>query len=436
MNYEEAIEYIHSTYKFGTKLGLDNITRLMELLGNPQDKLKIIHIAGTNGKGSTSNMLHDVLCAAGYKVGLYISPFLEEFTERIQINKEQIEKDDLARTTDLVKSKIEIMISEGNNHPTEFEVVTAIGFQYFYEKHVDFLMLEVGMGGRFDATNVIKESLLSIITSISLDHVQYLGDTLEKIAFEKSGIIKEKGDVVVYPQDFRIIEVIRKQASLKNAEIFETNKNDIELLDTDLLGQNINYLKDDIFKLGTFKLSLLGEHQIYNCLTVLRALELLKDKGFDIKEENIIKGLGSCKFPGRFEVINQNPLIIIDGGHNISGIQSFAKAIKKHLNNRKIVIFYGMLKDKNPSTLIDNLITISKKIYTLTPNSPRAMTAGDLSKLINEESNMMLSEPLNTVDEAINIIEDTKDDECFAFVGSLYMLGEVRTKLRKAGLMK
>ncbi len=434
MDYNEAIDYIHSTHKFGSKLGLENITKLMDLLGNPQNKLKIIHIAGTNGKGSTSNMIHDVLASAGYKVGLFISPFLEEFTERIQINGNNINKENLAKTTALVKDKVNEMLDSGSNHPTEFEIVTAIGFQYFYEHNVDFVILEVGMGGRFDSTNVIEKSIVSIITSISVDHVQYLGDTVEKIAFEKAGIIKENGDVVVYPQDFRIVEVIKKQAEKKNASIYETSENDIQLLNAGLFGQDLKYLKNDVFKLPTFKLGLLGEHQIYNCVTALRALEILKNKGYNITEENIINGLCSCKFAGRFEVINQKPIIILDGGHNISGIESFTNTIKKYMSGKKIILFYGMLKDKNPSTVIDYLLSISKKIYTLTPDNPRAIDAKDMSNLINNYTN--IASPLCSVDEAINIIKKSDSDDCFAFAGSLYMLGEVRTKLKDNGFMK
>ncbi|HBB29429.1 MAG TPA: bifunctional folylpolyglutamate synthase/dihydrofolate synthase, partial [Clostridiales bacterium] len=298
MNYEEALKYISDTYRFGSKLGLENIKKLTELLGNPQDKYKIIHIAGTNGKGSTSNMIHDVLVASGYKVGLFISPYLQEFTERIQINKNHIDKESLGRITALVKEKVEIMVKEGYNHPTEFEIVAAIGFKYFEEQNIDFLALEVGLGGRFDATNAISTSLVSVITSISYDHTEYLGDTLEKIAFEKAGIIKENNDVVIYPQEQNIIDVICEQAKLKNSRVHLTNKDNIQLLHTDIEGQTLTYLDKSIFNLESFNINLLGEHQIYNCLTVLKVLEVLKEKGFKITEESIKKGLFSCKFTG------------------------------------------------------------------------------------------------------------------------------------------
>jgi len=431
MNYEQAIDFIHSTYKFGSKLGLENIKRLTELLGYPQNNYKIIHIAGTNGKGSTSNMIHDVLMSSGYKAGLFISPYLEEFTERIQINKVHIDEDSLARITSIVKEKIDIMLTEGYNHPTEFEVVTAIGFKFFEEQKIDFLVLEVGLGGRFDATNVITNTLVSVVTSISFDHMQYLGNTLEEIAFEKAGIIKENSSVVIYPQSDNIKNVIKKQAKLKNAAVYEVDQNDAEKLNGDLTGQEFKYLKRDIFNLTNLKINLLGEHQLYNSITALRALEIIKEKGYNITEKSIKEGFESCRFAGRFEVINKDPIIILDGGHNINGIEYFSKAIKEYFNDKKIILFYGMLEDKNPNDVIDYLISLSKEIYTLTPNNPRAMSAGDISKLIQEHSNITPTPVPNTKD-IIDILKTINKNEIIAFVGSLYMIGDVRTILRNS----
>lgn len=431
MNYKQAIDFIHSTYKFGSKLGLENITRLTELLGNPQNNYKIIHIAGTNGKGSTSTMIHDVLMSSGYKTGLFISPYLEEFTERIQINKEHIEKDSLARITSIVIDKIDIMIKEGYNHPTEFEIVTAIGFKYFEEQKIDFLVLEVGLGGRFDATNVVTNTLVSVITSISYDHMQYLGDTLEKISFEKSGIIKENSNVVIYPQSDNIKSVVREQAELKNSKVYEVDLNSVKKTRGDLTGQEFKYLKDDVFNLPELKINLLGEHQLYNAITALRALEVIKEKGYSITEESITEGFLSCRFKGRFEVINKKPIIILDGGHNINGIEYFSKAIKEYFNDKKIILFYGMLSDKNPDDVVDYLISLSKEIYTLTPDNPRAMCADDMAKLIQKHSTIKVT-PVSETKDIINILKTIHNDEIIAFVGSLYMIGDVRTILRNS----
>jgi len=429
MNYNEAMDFIHSTNKFGSQLGLDKITKLTELIGNPQDKYKIIHVAGTNGKGSTSKIIHDVLVSSGYKTGLFISPYLEEFTERIQINKVYIDKDSLARITTLVKEKIDIMIAEGYSHPTEFEVVTAIGFKYFEEQGIDFLVLEVGLGGRFDATNVVKDSLISIITSISYDHMQYLGDTLEKIAFEKSGIIKENSKVVIYPQSDNIKNVIKEQAKLKNSTIYEVEAKYIKKIKGDISGQTFKYLKDDIFSLNELKINLLGEHQLYNTVTALCALEILKKLGYNITESSIEKGLKGCYFAGRFEIINKEPIIVLDGAHNINGIECFSKAVKEYFNDNKIILFYGMLEDKNPNDVVDYLIPLSKEIYTLTPNNSRAMSSNDMADLIKKHSNIKVT-PLQKNDEIINIVKSFNKNEIIAFVGSLYMIGDVRTLLR------
>lgn len=430
MNYQEAIEFIHSTYKFGSKLGLQNISKLTELLGNPQNSYKIIHVAGTNGKGSTSNMIHDVLMSSGYKTGLFISPYLEEFTERIQVSKKHIEKESLARITNLVKEKIDIMLKEGYNHPTEFEVVTAIGFKYFEEQQIDFLVLEVGLGGRFDATNVVTNTLVSVITSISYDHMEYLGDTLEKIAFEKAGIIKENSNVVIYPQEDIIVNTIKNVAKNKNTQVFETNKENIEKLKGNLTGQWFKYLKTDIFDLPEIKMNFLGEHQLYNVLTALRALEVVKQSGYNITEEGIIKGLDNCRFAGRFEILQENPVIVLDGGHNINGIEYFAKAVKENFEDNKIILFFGMLKDKNPEDVLPLILPLCKEVYTLTPNNPRAMKSTELADLIKKHSDLKVTS-INEYNEIVPILKAIDISEYVAFVGSLYMIGDVRTILKK-----
>jgi dihydrofolate synthase/folylpolyglutamate synthase len=435
MNYEESIEFIHSTYKFGSKLGLENITRLTELLGNPQDSYKIIHVAGTNGKGSTSNMIHDVLMASGYKTGLFISPFLEEFSERIQVNKHHIDKESLAKITSLVKEKIAVMLEEGYNHPTEFEVVTAIGFKYFQEQNIDFLVLEVGMGGRFDATNVVTNTLVSVITSISFDHMEYLGDTLEKIAFEKAGIIKENSSIVIYPQAENVVKTIQDIAEGKNSKVYLVNMSDIEKTHGNLTGQWFNYLKKDVFSLPETKMNFLGEHQLYNVLTALRALEIVKLSGYNVTEKSITDGLGTCRFAGRFEILRENPVIVLDGGHNINGIEYFSKAVKENFKDNKITLFFGMLKDKNPEEVLPFIIPLCKRVYTLTPNNPRAMKSEDLAALITKHSGIEVTH-LETYEEILPLLQNADKEDCIAFVGSLYMIGDIRTLLKYNGFIE
>lgn len=429
MNYEQAIKYIRSVHNSGTTIGLERAKRVMELIGNPQNSYKIVHVAGTNGKGSTCNMIHDVLVSSGYKTGLFVSPHLEDFNERIQINKVPIGNDDLTRLANFVKDMTVDITTEGFGELTEFEIVTAIGFKYFEEQHIDILVLEVGMGGRYDTTNVVQDSLVSTITSISFDHMEYLGDTLEKIAYEKAGIIKEKSHVVIYPQSEKIEKVIEDEAHNKGSKVNKVDKKDIRLISSDLTGQQFEYLKKDVFNLPLVKINLLGEHQLYNALTSLRTLEVLKCLGYNIKDNDVLEGLANCRYGGRFEIINNKPLIIIDGAHNIDGIEKFTYTVKSMFEDKKIVLFYGMLKDKNPENVIGNLLQISKEIYTLSPHSYRAMSSFDIANLIKKYTNINVTS-LNKIEEVKAVIEKKGNDEVYAFVGSLYLIGEIRTLLK------
>lgn len=429
MNYKEAIEYIHMTNKFGSVLGLDNILNLLDRLGNPQKDLKVIHIAGTNGKGSISTMLNGVLTQAGYNVGLYTSPFLEKFNERIKINNMDIPDEDIAYYLTEVKEKIDEMTSKGLNHPTEFEIITAMALYYFKEKNVDIVILEVGLGGRLDATNVIDDPILEIIASISFDHTEYLGNTLKQIAYEKGGIIKENSKVILYPSHKEALDELIRISKEKNASYIIGNKKDIEFIKTDIDGSELYYKNENEFGLEKFRLSLLGENQIYNVLTVIKALETLKKDGYNINKCNIEKALANIHFNGRFEIFNKKPYIILDGGHNKEGIESFVKNIKLYFKDKKITLFFGMLADKDIDSALKKLIPLSKKIYTLTPNNNRAYTSKDMYEKIKKVDNLIEATYLDESDEIAGII-DKNSDEIYAFVGSLYLIGEVRTKLK------
>ncbi|MDW7668610.1 MAG: folylpolyglutamate synthase/dihydrofolate synthase family protein [Bacillota bacterium] len=426
MNYEEAIEYIHSTYRFGSKLGLDNISRLMSKLGNPQDSLNIIHVAGTNGKGSISAMIQSVLSESGYKTGFFISPYLERFTERIQIDNEEISKVDLAVITSDVKKAVDEILKEGFNHPTEFEIVTAMGFLYFFRKNVDFLVLEVGLGGRYDATNVIKHSLISIIASISLEHTEYLGDTVEKIAFEKAGIIKNNNNVVVYPQEEKIINVIKKQADEKGSNVYLPNLDDIVVKDSSTLSY-----KNETFQIKNFTIKFYGKHQLKNLLVAIKSLEILKNKGFKISNENFKRGIERASMPGRFEFLQHNPDIVIDVAHNKDGIDSFTDTIIPLLGHKDLVLFISMLNDKKPENLNLKLLESSKEIYTLTPKSNRAITSVDLKEVIEKKLKINKIIALNSYKEAVRIAQSQDKMTISAFIGSFYMVGEIRTLLKK-----
>jgi len=425
MDYKESMEYIHSTYRFGSKLGLDNITRLMNKLNNPQDSLNIIHVAGTNGKGSISAMIQSVLTKSGYSTGFFVSPYLERFTERIQIDNKEISKKDLAEITSVVKNAVEEILEEGLNHPTEFEIVTAIGFLYFFRKKVDFLILEVGLGGRYDATNVIEKSLLSIITSISLEHTEYLGDTVEKIAFEKAGIIKKNNDVVIYPQAENIIEVIKNQAKIKKANTYIPKDNNLKVKKSGKL-----FYKSEEFFIEDFTFKFYGKHQLKNLLVAIKALEILKIKNFKISNKSIKNGLEAATMPGRFELIEQKPYIIIDVAHNKDGIDAFTETIKGFLANKNLVLFIGMLNDKNPENINSELLDMTNEIYTLTPKSDRAITSFNLKELLLNISKTSEIKALDSYEEAVRIAKSKDDNTVSAFIGSFYMVGEIRTLIK------
>ncbi len=431
MEYKEALEYISSTYKFGEKIGLENITRLMDKLGNPQDKLKYVHVAGTNGKGSTATMIANVLYKSGYKTGLYISPFLERFNERMQINNKPIDDDELATDTQTVKDAIDELEKEGFPCPSEFEVVTAIAFVYYAKMKVDIVVLEVGMGGRLDATNIIKTKEVAVIASLSLDHQLYLGNTIEDIAFEKAGIIKENNEASVYALNPpSTIDVIEKICIKRNACLNVCDKNNIELVSYDVDGQVMKYKKkDSVLGIDIIKVALLGKHQIYNTLNVLNALEILKQKGWNIPSEAIIQGLETVKFTGRFEIMNKNPIIVIDGGHNIEGITSFVDNIKTYFKGKKVTLFYGMLSDKQVSESVALLHSIANKVYTLTPTDDRAVPAKQMAEYIKKNYPQTPVTFLKDFSEISQYVDFSKKDEIYAFTGSLYMIGEARTLL-------
>lgn len=426
MNYNEALQFIHESHKFGMRLGLDNIKKLLELLGDPQNNLKIIHVAGTNGKGSTCSFISSILKESGYKVGLYTSPFLEIFTERIRVNGENIREEEVGKIVSLIKEKIEIMVSEGYSYPTEFEIVTAMAFYYYNQEKVDFVALEVGLGGRYDATNVIDKPVVSAITSISLDHTGILGDTLAKIAFEKGGIIKEDCPTIVYPQQEEASEVIKNICAEKKSKYIECDFKNIEIKSSNINSQiyncNINGKE-----LRDLEIKLIGDHQIKNSIVALNVIEYLNDiKITNISEENIRKGLLETKWPGRIEKISENPMFIIDGAHNEEGAKSLANSIDKYFENKNKILVIGMLEDKDIDSVLDLLIPKFNKVITTTPDNPRAIDANKLKEKIERYNIEVTCKP--NIKEAVDYaLEISNKDDVIISAGSLYMIGNVRT---------
>ncbi|MDI3482093.1 MAG: dihydrofolate synthase / folylpolyglutamate synthase [Tepidanaerobacteraceae bacterium] len=442
-SYKEALEYIHGLNRFGAKLGLENITHLLDILGNPHQGVKIIHVAGTNGKGSTCAMLDSILREAGYKVGLYTSPYLEVFNERIRINGQNISDDDIARVTQKVRDAISIMLQKNLNHPTEFEVVTAIGFVYFKEQAVDFIVLEVGMGGRLDATNVALP-LVSVITPISFDHQQYLGNTLGDISREKCGIIKPGVPVVSGPQEQEALQVIRKTCIELGCPLTLVAGKHV---DFDIRAEQLikytslqNSVSGQIFNVYTpkndyknLKINLLGDHQLENAATAVGAIEALELSGIKIPRKAIYSGLEKARWPGRLEILREKPIVLIDGAHNIAGIKMLKKAILKYFPQKRKILVLGILGDKDYRNMIGEIAPIADEIITTAPDNPRALSAKALAEAVKEScasidgKKIRVSEK-NEIREAVDLALDlASPEDVIVFAGSLYMIGTVRT---------
>ncbi|MDR7870411.1 MAG: folylpolyglutamate synthase/dihydrofolate synthase family protein [Tissierellaceae bacterium] len=425
MKYLDALAYINDKAKYGSRLGLTSISKLMELLGNPQDDLKIIHVAGTNGKGSTSSYIANCINSAGYDVGLYTSPFLERFNERFQINGKDIPDDTLGRITSIVKEAADKMVEIGMEHPTTFEIGTAIGFIYFKDQNVDYVVLEVGLGGRYDSTNVISNSLASVITSIDFDHIKELGDTLGKIAYQKAGIIKKEGIVISYEQDKEAADVIEEVAELSNAKLYISKNDNIEITKESDLGNTFNYRYENEY-FESIKTTMIGEYQVYNASLAITTLLVLREKGLiDITNEHIYSGILNTKWKGRLEILKRDPIFLIDGAHNVQGINHLAKALELFSYDR-LVLGLGILKDKDVDHMLQKLIPLADIIVTTEVDMPRKLDAEELaSKIKAYNENVYVKKDIKeAIDMAISL---SNKNDLILFGGSLYLIGEVRT---------
>ena len=420
MHYDAALEYLHGTLKFGSIFGLDRITKLLDIMGNPHKKLKFIHIAGTNGKGSTTAFISNILIESGYRTGMFTSPYIQRFTERIKINNTEISNIELAELISQIRDSITQMTSEGFEHPTEFEIITAAAMEYFYRKNCDFVVLEVGLGGIVDSTNVIDMPEASVITTISMDHMDRLGETLGEIASHKAGIIKQNGMVVLYPQEQEAEKVIERVSKEKNARIHKVDFSTISEKSFSLEGQIFDY-KD----YRNIKIGLLGQHQMKNAAVAIDTCEILCNKGFAISHRNILDGLENTTWPGRLEIINKNPLIMIDGAHNLEGGQALNAALDKYFTQKKKIFMVGFLRDKDFNGIMDMLSSKADTIITVTPNNERAVPSAELAGILKSFSNHVIDGL--SIENGLKIAVDLADRESvICAFGSLYMIGEIR----------
>mgnify|MGYP002679021321 CR=1 FL=1 len=414
-----ALEYLEVFNGGGIRLGLENITLLMERLGNPEDKLQIIHIGGTNGKGSTSAFISNALKENGYKVGCFNSPYLVTPRENIRINNENINEEDFLACVIKVTESAKVLKAEGHE-PSYFEIMVGVAFTYFYEKQVDFVVLEVGLGGALDGTNVIKKSLISVITKISIDHKDFLGDTLTSIATQKAGIIKENGLVVTGTQDIEVMTVLQKVCEQQNAKLIEANCKAAKVVSITQDGTCFEIAGE------SYHLGLIGAHQVYNCMIALEVLNVLKEKGVQLGKTQIRRALNETKWEGRFEKIGEKPLFFIDGAHNVDGIMALRDTITA-LEKRYTIGIVGILKDKEVDEMLEIIAPCFETLIVTTPHNPRAMNAETLAnkiksygKEVYETGNIHEAK-----EKALEIAALHENSQIIGF-GSLYMIGELR----------
>ena len=416
MNATEAIEYIHSVCWKGSVPGLGRTQALLEKMGNPEKKLKFVHIAGTNGKGSTAAMTASILRKAGYRTGLYTSPYIYRFHERMQVDGMEITDEELTAVTEYVKPLAQSL----KETPTEFELVCCIAFEYFVRKGCDIVVLEVGMGGAFDATNVIETPEVSVITNIGLDHTEVLGDTLEKIAETKSGIFKDNGHAVVYRGTPSVEAVFKRVCAERNTALVKADFASLKLKKHSLDGQ--------IFDCGDRKdlvLPLLGDHQLHNASVVLSVVDTLKQIGWKISEQNIRDGLRDVRWPGRFDIVSRSPLFIIDGGHNPQCIEALVKNIEDYLKDRKVIAITGVLADKDYADMYVPVMPYVHKFVCITPPNPRKLEAMELAKYLREKGADAVGS--DTIENGVKLaLREAGADGVILCFGSLYSIGSIR----------
>ena len=415
MTYEEALAYLENYTWSKTRLGLERTRELCAKMGDPQKKIKFIHVGGSNGKGSTCAMLASILRAAGYRTGLYTSPYIQTFCERIQINGENIPGSRLAKITEKLRDAAESM----EDHPSWFEMVTAVAFQYYMEERCDIVVLEVGMGGEFDSTNVIDAPEVAVLTNIGLEHTEYLGDTIEEIATTKSGIIKPGCDVVSYDNSPEVKTIIAEAAEKSGVPLVFADPDKITLRNRDLSGQSFEWEGSE------YKLPLHGEHQLKNASVVMEVIRTLRKRGWKISDGAVRRGLAEVKWPARFQILAREPLFILDGGHNPQCAEAAVKCFEDLLPGQRADLLLGVLSDKDYKQMLDILEPYAASFHCIAPKYERALAAGVLADEIKSRGFDTFA--YEDLDSALESVLDSAADSgrpvmCF---GSLYLAGEI-----------
>lgn len=424
MNYTESLEYLEALNTFGIEMGLERIKKLMDYLDKPNTRYKTIHITGTNGKGSTSMLLSNILRMSGIKVGLFTSPHLISYTERMQIDGCKISEEEFAKCIDAVSVFVEKMATEDNMHLTQFEVLTAAAFLYFAINHVDYAVIEVGLGGKLDSTNVVKPEV-AIITNVSMDHMEYCGNTLEDIALHKAGIIKT-GVPVITAAEGKALEIIREKAEEKNADLFIYNEDfSVKELEFNEGGQTLEFISELVGQDFIYKLQLLGTHQWENSALAIMCSNILANGEDNITKEAILDGLYMTKWQSRFEYFNLDKKeIIIDGAHNPAGIKALKDNLDKYFPSKEKVYLLGILKDKDIDAMLSNLLSKGDEEIIITmPNSTRAAEPDILKEKINSQNIHIVKDIKEALDRGLALVSEEK---LLCITGSLYLTGEIR----------
>ena len=426
MKIKRALHYLNQTYKLGRKLGLDNINQLLDELGRPDKQMKLIHVAGTNGKGSTSSMIYTMLQQAGYSVGFYSSPHLVKYNERFQVDGEMISDDDLAQTITVVKKAVSALTARGLTHPTEFEVLTAVSLVYFRDRGCQYAVMEVGLGGRLDATNAIVDPVCSVITPIEFDHTSFLGNSLTEIAGEKAGILRKNVPAVIAPQQAEAKKEIERVAKQRNTPLIHVKVPKKAIQSSDLTGTV--FLWND----KEFKLRQLGRYQVENAITALTVMDTLRKTGeLKITDYRMKQGILHTKWPGRLEKVANSPDIYIDGSHNPHGARTLLETFNQVCKDKRCIAVFGMKDDKAVAGVLKHTAGLFQHMIATEPHTEATHSAEEIASLIEPYGVETTIEPdLNKAFDLACSMAD-KDDLIIVY-GSFYLIGDIRDRVVKS----